>query len=214
MARTRNTRCRPHCRNGMESLFPRRRNTGCAMVIAKTVAPVVRRIEASATTAVPIAIWVILGPFLIGTFFPAAEEVVRGWGMSPFVAVALISSASVLWLVIDGGLARATYGMRKRRLVFARSDGQNTTFAFCSLRILTGVLLLPLIPVSIVLVARDAQRRSIPDRLCGTVVRVEATEPADCCAKCGYCLCGLKKQRCPECGTAFSVDRRDARQGN
>lgn len=80
-----------------------------------------------------------------------------------------------IWLVADGGLRRGTYGMRQRGLRFSRTSGETLALSRCVIRISTGLLLLPALPLSIIIMVIDEDCRSLADFLCGTKV-VQSTE--------------------------------------
>ena len=172
-------------------------------MVMTAVAPMVRRVEASATTAVLVLVWLFLAPYLIGTLFPSTETTVADWRVPRFVAVGAIWSLSGLWVILDGARARATYGMRKRKLIFSTEDGRALSFLSCSLRILVGIMLLPFAPISLAVGMYDSRNRTIADRLCGTVVQLQPIDRPGYCVGCGYSLYGLPEPRCPECGRAF-----------
>lgn len=202
--------------------------THCGDGMSVPVAGLVRRFEASATTALPVLAWVILGPWLVGSILPLERSLARmgAGGLPNWFLLASVWSLAAVWVVLDGSLTRfdraddvinkgpkpyrhqrrATYGMRVRRVEFRLPDGAYISFGRCALRIFLGMLALPLGPVSLLLAMTDPQRRTIADRLCGTVVCLSATVDNAYCRGCGYNLTGLTERRCPECGMPFAND--------
>lgn len=79
--------------------------------------------------------------------------------------------AAIGWLAVYGVLRGVTVGMRMQGLVFARADGRRAGRARCVARIAAGLGLASLLPVSLVVMAYDQQRRGLGDWVCGTVVK-------------------------------------------
>lgn len=176
-------------------------------------ASLVRRFEATATTSLPVVLWGFLGPPLVGSVL-RIESVLAHVGLISlpgwFLLTAVWSFAAV-WVVLDGATGRfvqkyeatesegdrlrhqrrATYGMRIRGLEFRSVGGDYVTFAWCACRISVGILTLPLAPVSLLLALGHRDRRTIADRLCGTVVCKSADLDDGYCGKCGCSLTGL-----------------------
>jgi uncharacterized RDD family membrane protein YckC len=176
-------------------------------MVTTAVAPMVRRFEACATTFVFAVFWVFLGMPLIGKIIPVTK-IIAASGVPVSVTLGTMWNLPVIWIILDGARSRATYGMRHRKLIFAASDGCELTFLSCSVRILVGILLLPLAPISFAMGMHDSRNRTLADRLCGTVVYMQLAGTPGYCVGCGYCLYGLPEPRCPECGLAF--DPKDA----
>jgi uncharacterized RDD family membrane protein YckC len=88
----------------------------------------------------------------------------------------LIYGPPVIWCVVDGSVHRATFGMRRCRLRYALRGDSQPTLSRAAVRIVVGVMVLPLLPISLVLL-RTNLRRSIADIICGTLV-VEGSGPA------------------------------------
>jgi hypothetical protein len=169
-------------------------------MVMTIVAPMVRRFEACVRTLVLAMAWFFIGMPLIGFPFGRALSAL---GVPLDVAFGVIWSLPGIGFILDGARARATYGMRHPKLIFAASDGCELTFLSCSVRILVGFLLLPLAPVSFAMGMHDSRNRTLADRLCGTVVYMQLAGTPGYCVGCGYCLYGLPEPRCPECGLAF-----------
>jgi hypothetical protein len=168
---------------------------------------VVRRAEAAFTTALIVVVMGAIVAWLVGTALPV-DQFMRAAGVNAGVADAcagfFVFGIPVAWMLFDGALRRATYGMRKRNLIFRKGEGQDITFWPCCARILVGILLLPVIPVSAVLAVFDARHRTAADLLCGTGVYMRPDGETGRCTKCGYDLRGLPAPRCPECGAPFA----------
>jgi hypothetical protein len=138
------------------------------------VAPLYRRVEAAATTVTPILLWWMLGSVgmcagMMDSFLlPAKSE----WARVSIVA----TGYSVVWLfplfftAVSGAASNATYGMKLRELVFRDMHGAPISRWRHMKRVLVGFLCVPVLPVSIITCIRDANKRSIPDLLCGTIV--------------------------------------------
>lgn len=138
----------------------------------RTASPV-RRIEAGITTAIPIMVYLVVGSWLLGTLLPLdayfAPTRSPAWVVESLQATILILPP-MLWLVINGGFRRATYGMRQRGIRFANMEGERLAIFHSACRVLTGLMLLPTLPISLVLMVVDKQHRSLADMLCGTKV--------------------------------------------
>lgn len=134
---------------------------------------VVKRIEATATTAVPASVAAGVFAYIFSIWIPP-----RAWAgqfdLSPPVADLLGMACSlavpILATVLDAMRSRATYGMRYHGLRFGDSSGIIISAPRCALRILVGIGLSPLAPVSLILMMLDEKHRSLPDRICGTVI--------------------------------------------
>jgi len=123
----------------------------------------------------------------------------------------------------------ATLGMSLEGTAFRACPAGRIGPVRCFLRVLLGVLLVPLLPVSVAIMLTDRYRRSLADVICGTTVRVTHTRgfrnmgirsrrrpqprhdaagnplsPPPYCDYCGYPLVGLQNPRCPECGEPFN----------
>ncbi len=124
---------------------------------------------------------------------------------------------------------RATLGMWIENTTFRACPAGRIGALRCYLRVIAGVLLVPLLPVSIAIMLTDRYKRSLADVICGTTVRVihakrlggrrirsrknrgPMPDAADSpiseplfCDNCGYCLTALQDARCPECGEPFN----------
>lgn len=74
---------------------------------------------------------------------------------------------------VDAAAKRATIGMRIMHLRLAARDGAHIGFWRCSARIVMGIILLPLLPISAFMAYVDARHRTLADRLCETAVWLE-----------------------------------------
>ncbi len=132
-----------------------------------------RQLEASANTFVPAMIAAVVLGFCLNSPFPI-DRYLQVEGMSEVwadrVAGLFVLAVPALWIAIDGGLRRATVGMRRRKLEFRCEDGRPPTFLRCLLRIMLGIVLLPVFPLLLVLAYADRRRRMLADIVCGTVV--------------------------------------------
>jgi uncharacterized RDD family membrane protein YckC len=63
-----------------------------------------------------------------------------------------------------------TYGMVHRRLILVNEEGRPVFGPQAFLRAVVGILLLPLVPVSVITALLTAHRRSLADLVCGTKV--------------------------------------------
>ena len=138
-----------------------------------SVAPLYRRVEAAATTATPILLWWMLGSVAMSVMMdsilhPAKSESAR---------VSIVATAyfavwpfPLLFTAVSGAASNATYGMRLRGLVFRDVHRAPISRWRHIGRVLLGFLCVPVLPVSIITCIRDANNRSIPDLLCGTIV--------------------------------------------
>ncbi len=172
---------------------------------------VLRRVEASANTFVRGLICYLVLSFAVCTVMPVdyfliSAGVAVAWADRIAAAVAL--GIPIAWIVLDGTIAHATVGMRKRDLIFRTIEGNVVTRPHAAVRIVAGILLLPALPVSVLVAWRNPLRRTLADLICSTVVcdsTPTATERLRC-RTCGYLLIGLDRARCPECGSAFSTN--------
>ena len=178
------------------------------------IAGLVRRVEATATSAVPVVVWAFLGPWLLGSVLrvESALNYVLAEPLPDWLLLGGVWALAAVWVVLDGatirkasdgGMRRATYGMRSRGVEFRSPNLEVISFGECALRIIVGILVLPLAPISFFVAVRDRQRKTIPDWVCGTVVCLSEKCEDRFCAKCGYNLRGLTEQRCPECAKPF-----------
>ena len=191
------------------------------------IAGLVRRIEASATTAVPVLVWAFLGPWLVGSVLSLESILGHVFAdrLPDWLLLAGVWALAPFWVVLDGAIGRydsrpeaanrsasvasmrrATYGMRSRGLEFRSPNFADIGFGECVRRITVGISMLPLAPISFLVAIRDPQRRTIADWVCGTIVCSSGKRDGSFCAKCGYNLRGLTEHRCPECGVPFDPD--------
>ncbi len=134
----------------------------------------VRQLEASANTLVPLMVAAVVLAFCFSGPFPI-DRYLHAEGMSEVwadrAAGFLVLGIPAFWVAIDGGGRRATIGMRRRRMEFRCHNGRPLTFSRCFLRIVLGMVLLPAFPILLMLAFIDPQRRTLSDKLCGTVIR-------------------------------------------
>lgn len=132
-------------------------------------APLVRRFEASVTSAVPCVLWVFFSACLIriGT----ADSI--GGVTAHLAAVAVVYGTPVLLLALDGARTGATYGMRSRGVRLVRADGEELDYGSCFVRILLGIFLSPLLPVSAIVALSTPGRMTLADWIMGTVVIID-----------------------------------------
>jgi uncharacterized RDD family membrane protein YckC len=71
---------------------------------------------------------------------------------------------------LDGIIRRATFGMRLNNLFFASPVGEEISHFRCMVRIIVGFILIPLLPVSALIMARNPENRSLADLICGTSI--------------------------------------------
>ncbi len=76
----------------------------------------------------------------------------------------------IICAILAGKWRTATYGMKARKLVFSDVAGGSLGSGRYLLRVLVGMICVPLLPLSVITCLMSKQRRSIPDYLCGTVV--------------------------------------------
>ena len=138
-----------------------------------SVAPLYRRVEAAATTATPILFWWMLGSVgMCGMADAMLQPAKSEWARVSIVAAGYFA----VWLfplfftAVSGAASNATYGMKLRGLIFRDVQGAPVSRWRHIGRVLLGFLCVPVLPVSIITCIRDANNRSIPDLLCGTIV--------------------------------------------
>ena len=112
------------------------------------VASWVRRFEAAVTTAVPVLVIHLVLVFAISVTGPSLDlSLQRRYGMtwqqSYKVYVAVITSLPLAWVILYGVIAKATYGMRKRKIRFGNIDGAPIGRGRCLLRITVGIIIFP-----------------------------------------------------------------------
>jgi uncharacterized RDD family membrane protein YckC len=110
--------------------------------------------------------WIIAVPLLsFGLRIAAVADLIHPW--QGFLIV--FGLPSVAYLMV-GASHRATAGMRIQRIVFARVHGDTISFAQAFVRLSIGLLLIPLLPISIIIKYCDRYGRSLADLICGTAV--------------------------------------------
>ncbi|MGE5607612.1 MAG: RDD family protein [Bacillota bacterium] len=129
------------------------------------VATLKRRLAASASTAV--AGVVCAGGLAVGA---------RLLEMGNAVGISLLWGALLGGGVLSAASWRATYGMRVMGIRLGRVNGGQIGFGRCLVRVVVGMVVMPLAPVSWIVAMRDERRRGLADWICGTVVWEEAKE--------------------------------------
>jgi uncharacterized RDD family membrane protein YckC len=66
--------------------------------------------------------------------------------------------------------------MRVMGIRFGGVNGGQIGFGRCLVRVVVGIVVMPVAPVSWVVAMRDDRRRGVADRICGTVVWEEVRE--------------------------------------
>ena len=133
------------------------------------LAPYGRRVEAAATSAVPIFVWlVVVG--CAGRMGEFGTETDAGWLIAAGVAAVFLQLTPFVLNALYAARHLATFGMRMRDLQFRLSDGSTASGARCFVRALVALLCMPLLPVSVITALVDERRRSVADLLCGTTV--------------------------------------------
>ena len=134
----------------------------------------VRRFEASVTSAIPVIAMTMVFAWVLGFMLDIGLLLERTYGLhhrqSEALTCVIIYGIPILWFVFDGSFFKATYGMRVRSIRFCVRGGKTISLGRCCCRILIGLLLLPLAPISLVIAIIDGENRSIADVVCGTVV--------------------------------------------
>ena len=129
----------------------------------------IRRFEAACTTFVPVALATLILIYALSVLIPLDHFIKRQW-LAQLCMLSFSLAIPIIFMVVDGAEKRATYGMRVRKLRFGDGRRGEITFLRCAGRILAGVALLPLLPLSWGSCIIDRQRRTLPDILCGTAV--------------------------------------------
>lgn len=130
-------------------------------------ATTVRRVEAAGTSFVPMmVIWMM---------FSCIVHIMADM-LSAASAIAIVYGLPLLVFAAEGATCRATYGMRNRGILLRKVDGGQPGFGLCFVRIIAGVLLLPLLPVSAAL--QWTRGKTLADLLCGTQAWERATPGA------------------------------------
>jgi uncharacterized RDD family membrane protein YckC len=117
-----------------------------------------RRLSASLCNVWPLLFYEVVAALLIRWFMPV------------WAGIALIYVVPVVWLAVNGAVHRATFGMRVMSIHIGSGDGGAISFWRCFTRILLGIALLPLMPVSLLMAGFDSRHRMLADRICGTAV--------------------------------------------
>lgn len=113
-----------------------------------------------------LVVWAVLAIFAFAAtvFFTFVMELISG------SVGFLVCWTPMILLMLDGVFRGATFGMRRNKLSFASLNGEKISHIRCSLRIVMGFLLIPLLPVSAIVMGSDRFRRSLADLICGTAV--------------------------------------------
>ena len=142
------------------------------MIDISNPATISQRLLASITTLITLAAswflstWCML--FSLPTDFFPPRPIFNGIH-SPWMPWILAFSLPFA-LVVVSGIRRAAVGMWREGLYFASEGGTSISFWHCELRIVLGLALMPLCPISLVFMLRDKMRRSVADRVCNTLV--------------------------------------------
>lgn len=136
-------------------------------------ASIIRRFEAAITSAFMVLVWMVSLSVLIDILF---------WLIGLLVQINLPAWAAytvdkhvynllvIVLLIWAGSKSKATYGMLTRQIRFESSNEQPLTASRTTIRILVGILLLPALPISVVMMLLNPQRQSLADKLCNTIV--------------------------------------------
>jgi uncharacterized RDD family membrane protein YckC len=129
----------------------------------------IRLIESAVTTLVPMFVWALVAPWLLGTILPI-DAYLRNYSKQAVdaITVAIIALPIIMWFILDSSVNRASYGMRRRHIRYATLQGEQPSFGHYLLRDKTAMLLLPILPISLLMVVSDPHRRSLADRVCKT----------------------------------------------
>lgn len=134
----------------------------------------IRRVEASITTAFVSIVLVIVLAWAARTVMPIEQYLMRG-GFSArsadVLAGCLMLLVPVLWVLVDAAAHKATYGMRRRNLGFVSGEETDISTSRCFLRVLLGIVCIPLLPATVVVALADRKHRTIADLICATAVR-------------------------------------------
>lgn len=143
------------------------------------IASIMQRFEASITTALPAFLFNVIALWAMNSIFPLDMYLVN-YGLtlrqSDMLTCILPICLTLLWIVFDGGISRATYGMRNRKIRYGTTHGLPISMRRCILRIVVGIITIPLFPVSTVMAIRDKHKQTIADRICKTIVWINDTK--------------------------------------
>ena len=132
-----------------------------------------RRVEAAITTTVICAILSLVLTWAVNTVFPLDQylivRVMRG-KTADILTGGFVWLVPLLWFVLDGAFHRATYGMRSRKLVFVFQEAAQASRLRSLCRIAMGIVLMPVLPVTVVVALADRKHRTIADLVCSTTV--------------------------------------------
>jgi len=135
---------------------------------------IVRRIESGITSAILVCVGIAILSWGLHVEFVPLGGALQSHGVSvktaEWIQAIVVYAVPVAVFVVDGAMAGATYGMRKRKLRFYCEDGMPAGKVRSLVRILVGIAILPMLPVSLCMLLRDERRRSLADRLCKTII--------------------------------------------
>src|SRR5437899_1285822 len=136
------------------------------------IAPLSRRFSAAMSTCVLIVVWLLFSVWFFSFPLPLSE-ILRRCG-APFLVARWLPPAIVFgipsaWYVLDGAVNRATYGMRRARIRFCSIDFSEAAFEACLLRLMAGVLTMPISPILGLAALFDSRRRTLVDLVSGIV---------------------------------------------
>ena len=86
------------------------------------VTGLLRRVEASATTGLPVIAWIFLGPWLVYSVLPIERGLARiGVGTLPrWLLLGSVWSLSVVWVILDGSVTRYNRAFKMTTVVQGR----------------------------------------------------------------------------------------------
>ena len=142
-------------------------------------ASLIRRVEASITTAIPMVVIAVAMLIVLNTFIPLDVYVTKATGgqnmwLGDFLTIAIVLILPLIWVAADGARNSATYGMRKRGIKFVDYNGNHIGPCYSLLRIGVGLLMTPLFLISFVIALKDPNKRILPDFFCKTTVVLNA----------------------------------------
>lgn len=131
------------------------------------------RIDAATRDAVQVFVWLVASSLVLRSACPL-DDYLRISGYSSTVqngaCLAVIWLVPALWIVVEGGLRRGTYGMRRRGILFVLATGQRPGVLRCAVRLAVGILMMPLAPLSYIFAAFTTDQRTPADFICRVLV--------------------------------------------